>query len=212
MLAAKLSRLDSGIVLHHVCHIDKGPCHTLCLCPCYSNGNATRRHPRGLREPFAIGQLVKPFHEPLRGLPRPKQEQHFQNNISSRILLSIAEDLERHVAREQTGLQRVCARRQDWRQGNYGTGLQKSMASKRHVLLAVLGSALRQRPQGPRKEVDNGEVQLGKMVPPNVDVEGRGGEGRGGEGREERTPNPARALRARCGAMGMRTGILTFFT
>ena len=30
-----------AIVLHHVCHIDKGPCHILWLSPCYSNGNAT---------------------------------------------------------------------------------------------------------------------------------------------------------------------------
>ena len=77
MLPTKLSRLDFAIVLHHVCHIRHSVVETQQL---------RRRRPRGLRELFATGQLVKPFREPLRGLPRPEQEQHFQIHISSRIL------------------------------------------------------------------------------------------------------------------------------
>ena len=59
MFPAKLSRLDFAIVLHHVCDIDKGPCHTPCLSPCYGNGNVEgiQGATRAFRD-WAIGKTL----------------------------------------------------------------------------------------------------------------------------------------------------------
>ena len=66
----------------------KGPCHTLCLSPCYSYGNATTSYKA------SKDSMRTSFHKPLRGLPRPREKQPVRIHISSRILLSTAGHLQ----------------------------------------------------------------------------------------------------------------------